>query len=88
MRHLPTLLGAAALGLSLFTISGQAKAAPPLPLNIPKSTALPVEKAGYYGRSWYGGCYRPYGYRSYGYRSYGYGYGHGHRSYRRHGSRH
>jgi hypothetical protein len=82
MRHLPILMGAAALGVCLSAGSGQAGAAPLLPLSDSASKGLPVETVGYYGRRWYGGggCYRPYGYRSYGYWG-------GYRPYRRHGWR-
>ena len=92
MRHLPVILGAAVLSVCLFGSSGQASAAPLLPLSASSDAASQLEKVGYYRRGyrrgyghryWGGPYWRPYGY--YGYYGRPYWYGYGYRPYRRYG---
>jgi hypothetical protein len=81
MRHLPILLGAAFMTVSLLAGNGQAEAMPALGLDSAPIASSPVEQIGYY-RHWHGGYhpyhywgphyYRPY--RYYGYHHYRYRY--------------
>ncbi len=86
MRHVPMILGAAALSLGLLAGFGRAEAMPALSFDTTTAgKASAVEKAGYYRRGYRRGYYRGYGYRPYGYYGYGYRpygyYGYGYRPY-------
>lgn len=91
MRHLPMILGAAVLGVFLFGSSGQASAAPLVPLKAASDAASTLEKVGYYRRGYRRGRGYPYRYwggyygRPYGYYQRPYSYGYGYRPYRRYG---